>query len=305
MRRANVVLGVVSAVAVALLALVDGGGSHRFSSTVEATRGEPEQAPETSPNAETDQPTAVVPLPRVEDDQNGTVTEAPSDTRAGNNTRRRAPPDENAFREQVKRQTTQDVQDEYSLLLEDLGLAPEERDALVALLIEIQIAATYISGGQPPITMPEQERLDSIAAIIGDPKLQQFLALEQKRGAYWEVGKIGSLLRRNGVPLTDTQRDGLLKILVDVHDRYTMPPSDLDRDSIEYVEYVQTQWDEYDRHAIELTPSVLSPTQGVYLFEQYQRMADERAQSLERHKKRRAANPTKDVLLDFPPRWRD
>jgi hypothetical protein len=158
---------------------------------------------------------------------------------------------------------------------------------------------------QRGVTMPEQERVEKIAAIIGDTALEKFLALERNRGDYWEVGKMASLLRRKGVPTTGTQRHELLKILAEVHERYAMPaPPDLDKKSLEYLEHTLTQLDEYDRHTMELIPSVLTPTQGVYVFNAYQRMADERADSLEQQKKQRAANPSERSWF-YPGRWND
>lgn len=296
-------MGVASAaVAVALVVLVASSHCHRSSSIVEGTGGELEQAQDSSLNAGVDEPTAGVPPPPLAGDQNGTVTEAPSDTRTGHNVRERLPLDENTLREQLRRHAAKDIRDSYSLLLEDLGLAPEEKEALVALLIEINIAAMS-TRYQRGTTMPEQERLDKIAAIISDPKLRQFLELERNLGEYWEVGRIGSLLQRNGAPATDTQRDGLMKILGDVHDQYTMPPSDDPVNSFARLEYHLTQLDEYDRHVVELIPSVLSPTQVVYVFEAYQRMAYQRADALERQKKQRAAQPSADLPLFYPGRW--
>lgn len=292
------------AVTLTFVALVYDVGSQRRSKTFGPTLEESTQTAEAPSNAEVDEPAAVVPPRALGDDQNRTVTEGPADAGAEINARRRTSADENNVRELVRRQATKDMQEAYSLMLEHVGLAQQEKEALLALLIEIQMAATWTSY-QSGTTMPEQERSDRIAAIIGDTKLQQFLALERNRSAYWEVAKVGSLLRRKGVPLTDTQRAGLLKVVVDVRDLYTMPSSDLDRYSIAYVEHSVTQIDEYDRHVVELLPSVLSPTQGVYLFEQYQKMAYDRTDALERQKKQYAVNPTDKPNWYFPGRWPD
>ena len=79
---------------------------------------------------------------------------------------------------------------------------------------------------------------------------------------------IASLLRRKDLPLTKTQRSGMFGILVEVGSRYpeTPAPTDVDDDSVEWIEHVLVQHDEHDRHVIELATSVLSPDQVVHLL---------------------------------------
>jgi hypothetical protein len=82
-------------------------------------------------------------------------------------------------------------------------------------------------------------------------------------------------------------------ILVEVDALYprTSPPADVDNDSEEWMEHVLAQYDEHDRHVIELAPSVLAQDQVVSLFNQYQRMSRERVDSVERSRKLRAERP--------------
>lgn len=213
--------------------------------------------------------------------------------------------DESATRNLVRDQTTRDVREAYSLLLEHLDLAPREKDVLLELLIEDRIAGTMIYSRGKAINegkaMNEHERSNRIAAIIGYPKLQQFLALERNLFEYAEVQRIGSLLQQNGVPLTDTQRDGLFKILVETRGQYkTMPPSDAKRGSIESLEHRLSQQDEYGRHVLELAPSVLSPKQAQYLSEQYQYLSYQRADALEAQRKARADHTIEDGPVWYP-----
>jgi hypothetical protein len=204
-------------------------------------------------------------------------------------------------------QVTRDIQGTYSLLLEHLGLTAKEKDALLSLLIEMRMAGTWISSRSESIqkgkAMNEHERSDRIAAIIGDAKLQQFLALERNLGSYHELGKIGSLLQQNGAALTDTQREALFKSLVEVRGWTKPAPPDVKRDSIEFLEHQLAQRSENERHVIELASGLLSPNQLVYLDEQYQYLSYERAKNLEWQKKKRAENP--DFPLGFPVVWSD
>jgi hypothetical protein len=85
----------------------------------------------------------------------------------------------------------------------------------------------------------------------------------------------------------------VLEILIDVSARYPRipPPADIDRDSVEWIEHILNQYDEHDRHVIDLAPSVPSPNQVARLSEQYQRMARERVDSVERARKLKAEQP--------------
>lgn len=294
MRRKTLFLRLGStAVAVALVALVYGVDSHRSSSTIEASRGEARQAQQTpSIDTEVNESIAVV-VPPLGDEQNPTVKAAPPNT---------ANEDENTTRKWVREESMRDIQRIYPLLIKDLDLTASEKEALLAFLIEDLIAKTktrYASG----IGMDEQERSYRIAAIIGDSRLQQFLALEHNLSSYRDVGRVGLVFQQKGAPLTDAQQDGMLRIFIDVRDQLDwMPPADIERRSVEALEYKLTREDDYDRLVLELAPSVLSPKQVQYLFERYQGLSYWRAAALERQRKARADNPNEDLLLRYPSR---
>lgn len=306
MKRSTFVLALTSstiAVVVALVALVDGTGSHRSTSTVEPRRGEANQAQQTSSvDTELNESTVVVAQrandeykdPKRGDDQKPMVTEGP---------RKYSSVEEATSRELVREEVTRYVQEVYPLLISDLELTSSQQDVLLSLLIEAEIAATrtsYSSGKG----MDEHERSNRIAAIIGDSKLQQFLALERYREEYAEIQKVRSMLQQKEVPLTDPQRDGLLEILVDVREQVeTKPPADMNHRSIEYLQYRLDQMDEYERLVMELAPSVLSAKQVGYLFERYQALSYARAYALEVQRKARADDPmNEDLPLWYPPR---
>ncbi len=296
MRRATFVLGLTSsAVALALVALVYSIGSHRSpSSTVEPRRGEAKQAQQTSSiDAEVHDSTAVVEPPRASDGyQKPTVTEALSDTGFV---------DEDT-RKMVREGATHNVQKLYSLLFEHLDLTPSEKDALRSLLIEDRIASTsteYSRGKH----IDEQDQSNRIAAIIGDPKLQQFRALERNLGSYGEVQYVEAVLQRNAIPITEVQRDRMLGILIDVQNQeLTLPGADAERGSIEYLEYRLAEMDERDRLVLEQAASVLSAEQVRYMFERNQRLSYQRADALEAQQKARADESTEDLPLWYPGR---
>jgi hypothetical protein len=211
--------------------------------------------------------------------------------------------DEAAEREMVRKEAARAVRDGYTLLLQDLALPPAENRDLISLLTELQVEGTWTSHTSGR-TVGQQERYERIATVIGDEKLLRFLELEQNLRAYSETQQITSFLRFHEMPLDEAQRDGVFRILVDVHDRYdTTPPAELGRDSLERVEYVIEKLDEIDRHVLELAPSVLSPRQVAQLFAAYQHMSYERADSLERQKKRRADHPDQEIGWFYPGRW--
>ena len=210
--------------------------------------------------------------------------------------------DEATQREQDRKSALNDVVIGYSLLLEDLDLPKQDALDLIALLADMQTEQGWTSY-QRGRTIGQQERWDRISAVIGPEKLERFLALEKNGREYWETYQIALLLQRRGVPTTPAQRDGVFDILTEVRDRYPVTRSEgLDPNSLEYLEYGLTQLDEFDRHVMELAPSVLSPRQVVHLFNEYDYMRRERASSLEQQRKSRIDRPD-DTTFWAPARW--
>jgi hypothetical protein len=207
---------------------------------------------------------------------------------------RRPEPDEATVRANMRKDATQSIRESYSLLLEHLDVPPEQRQNLEALLTDMLVEGMWTGTSTFEIRgreIPQQERYERIASVIGDQKLVEFLALEQNVQAYAETTQIERLLRRKDVPLTDPQRDGVFEILVDVHARYPYeePPAELDRRSDEYIDDLLRRTDDVDRHVIELAPSALSPTQVAYLSDAYDFMSRDRRSDVEMQKKRKAA----------------
>lgn len=229
---------------------------------------------------------------------------SPNDIVDEGGARRRPPLDEATQRERDRRYALDEVKIAYTLLFDDLDLPEQDEKELIALLVEMQMEAAWNSY-QRGRTISEQERSDRISAVIGPEKLEQFLALEENRQAYWETYQIALLLQRRGVPTTPTQRDGVFDMLVDVRAQYpyTPPPEQLDRNSAEYMAQILRQTDDFDRHVIELAPAVLSPTQVAYLFQAYDRMSRERIDLFEWQKKMKADHPDQNTGWMSPARW--
>lgn len=199
-----------------------------------------------------------------------------------------------------------DVRDSYSLLLDGLDLARQEAEELLSYLVDVRIARATIFGRGGTIqqgrTIGEDERSSRIAAIIGSPKLQRFLALEHNLVSYSETRRLESMLESEGVPLTEAQRDGLFDILAATRNREyaPLPSGQLDPYSLEQLERTLMRMDERDRHLIQLAPSVLSPQQVVHLHARYQDCSYERADALERQKSRRAADSENPRPVSYP-----
>lgn len=300
MRLSTWVLGLTSAaIAFALVALVNGTSSNRSAGTIESRPGEVDQAHMTA-SVELDESTMAMPQrsndetkdPKRDDFQKPTDTKAP---------RRFTALDEAISRKEIREEMTRYVHGVYPLLIRDLGLTSDQQDALLSLLIEAEIAATrtYYSSGKGM-----HDRSNRIAAIVGESKLQQFLALERHIVEYVEVQQVGSMLQEKDVPLTPTQRDGLLRILVDVREEIgdPQPPAeDMNPRSIEFLEHTLEQMHEYQRLVLELAASVLSTKQVEHLFKRYQALSHQQAYALETQRKARADDPTnEDRLLWYP-----
>ena len=187
----------------------------------------------------------------------------------------------------IKEQTTREVTPVYTLLFERLDLTNSERHALLNLLIQDGIDRTSTSCVRAKKIDP-QIRSQEIAAIIGEMKLQQFLSLEHYLGQYSEVLYMQAILEKDGIPMTEPQRNSILEILIKIQDQnLKLPGADADHHSIEYLEYMLERIDERDRLLFEQAPSILSGEQVERLFAQYQLESNRRADALERQKKAR------------------
>lgn len=292
MRRSTLVLALTSsAIAVALVAIVYSIGSQRSASTVDSKRGGINQAQLTSSiDSKSNESTTVVPRQSNDESKDQERDEFLEPTVA--TALRKYSADEIALsRKEVREDATRYVHEVYALITKDLDLTSSQQDALLSLVIEAEILRTRtpFSSGKG---MDEQERVNRIAAIIGEAKLEQFLARERHRGQYAEVRRVQSMLEQNDVPLTDKQLDVLLKILVVVREKIDPKlPADMSPRSIKSLEYRLDQMDEYERLVLELASSVLSAKQVEHMFDRYQTLSYRRAHDLEVQKQARVDDP--------------
>jgi hypothetical protein len=223
--------------------------------------------------------------------------------------RRRGPPrDEATILAERKALLVREIREGYSLLLEDLDLTAQQAEDLIAALADLQLDSAWLSDRDSSFekrgrTIGAQERHERLAAAIGERKLDEFLVLEVDLAAYGETQQIALLLGRKGTPLSETQRDAMFDILVEVRDRYPYTPPDFDPSSLAYIEEHLAWMDDFDRHVMELAPSVLSATQVAHLSDEYQWMARQRIDSIEMQTKRRAERPGGGVGWAVPARW--
>jgi hypothetical protein len=208
------------------------------------------------------------------------------------------------LKDEVRNQAAENVDQSYSLLFDQLGVTPSERDALTQLLVDVQMLSNtvaYASGEVIMVAEPmdSEERLSRIAAIVGDRRLEQFLVLERNIPVYLRVERIGSVLEQRGLPLTATQRTGLVERLLSVEAQYGQIPS-FESNTIESLEAHFAGLDEYDRPVLELAPSVLSSDQVVQVSQLYQSVSYRRAAALEVQRERRARYPDRNVPLYSP-----
>jgi hypothetical protein len=197
----------------------------------------------------------------------------------------------------LREEATKDVLVAGSLMFKHLGLTESEKSALTDFLVEVWMSSTWMRNYNPE-PIEEGDRRAGIAAIIGDAKLEQLLNLESNGAEYREAGRIALLLQTNDVPLTDTQQDQILDILIQVRGRHQafVEPNAQDA-TIEFVESQMATMDEYERLVLELAPSALSTRQLELLFDRYQAFSYRRAKILEMQKKSRANDTAED---DFP-----
>lgn len=202
----------------------------------------------------------------------------------------------------VREETMEYVQKAYSLLLGHLGLTESEKVAMIEFLVEVQMSTTMACNYDPQ-PIEEQDRLNGIAAIVGDERLRQFLTLEENIYSYGEVQYMEEIAELYDIPMTDAQLDQMLAILIDSKkQKLDLPGANYETRTIEWVEYRLAELDERNRLVFEQASSVLSAEQLRYIYEQYQRDSYRRADSLEQQKRALADESIPDLPPHFPAR---
>lgn len=269
-----------------VVALICAAAFHRSPGLTEAERQESEVSQqEAGSEAELSNSKSLLAVP-IEGDQERSVPEGDPPV---------ALADVDSTHTFARNERVRELRSVYALLLEDLALGKEKKEALMTWLMEQRTNRS--AGGRN--TTAQNERSTKIAGIIGYSKLQEFLALESNIRAYTELHTVGNLLRQNGAPLTADQRTGLLQILSKTK-ASTSASSDAGRGTVEFLEQKIDARDEYERHVLELAPSVLKSKQVQYLFEHYQYLSDNRANAIEMQKKQRFEHPGEKIPSWYP-----
>ena len=191
----------------------------------------------------------------------------------------------------------------YSLMFRHLELSESEYGAMVNFLAEVRMSGTHMRGHRP-VKIEEADRKAGIAALIGESKLEQLLALENHRSEYRETQRIADLLHSEGVPLTDAEQDQLLDVLIRVRgSNQSAAEPNVEPGTLEWVESMNTVMNEYERLVLEQAPSVLSPHQVGLVFDRYESLWTRRAAIFERQQRSRAnEDPDDDFPLFYLPR---
>lgn len=204
--------------------------------------------------------------------------------------------------EKLREDAAKEIPNDYSLLFNHLELTQSEERELSSLLAEFRVATTHTPCRQGT-KVDSRARSNRIEAIIGPQKVARFLSLEQNMYEYGEIKFVDCVLNNNDSSLTDTQRDKLFEIIVEIAAREEkLPGADVERRSIEYLEYQLAESNERTRLFLELAASVLTAEQVRYLFDEYQRLSYRQADSLEREKRARLDPNREPLPLHYPAR---
>lgn len=129
----------------------------------------------------------------------------------------------------------------YADLAKELGLAPEEADQLIELLTERQMGmaaqsmelmgdggadAKKLEESGKSINASRKEYDAQINALLGEERAKKFAEYERSIGDRMQMQQVQQAFTASGVPLQDSQRDGLLAIMKE--ERLKTPASPFD-----------------------------------------------------------------------------
>lgn len=193
----------------------------------------------------------------------------------------------------------------YDLLIDQIGLSPDERTALIEMLAN-DAAAEYMVAGQdgeyrPGREIDTEEQFGRIEALIGSAKAAQFRKRSENIGRYGLLADVSSALEARGTPVQDDQREGLLEILVSVHARLMEAERQEDDDDCEKIierglEYGDTMY----RLILEQAPGVLDEDQVVALDAAVSDTLRWQRERVEQRRKRRPSGSLTDAGCSYP-----
>jgi hypothetical protein len=208
--------------------------------------------------------------------------------------------DESETKQWVEEESRREVHRDYALLLDSLDLSSSEVELLLEFLVNEAVANTQTRYSQGKGT-GEVDRTKMIAEILGNPNTEQFIERERNLSEYREIQRLQALLESNEVPLSESQLDRLLAILVDTREQFdSKQPPPVEPGTVESLEHTLTELDEYERLVLEKAPSVLTTRQLEYMFQRYQTRSYMRANALELQKQRKFDDPDDEMLPGYP-----
>jgi hypothetical protein len=187
-----------------------------------------------------------------------------------------------AMKEMVRSQQKIMAQKMYGPLCRDLNLAPEQKDQLMGLLQEHQMAAVEQAGAlfgsgesdQTKISSAlkdKEKELDTqVKSLLGEEKFAQYSAYKTTLGERMQLDQLRQQLEGGNAPLQDEQMQSLLQVMKEERDK-TPPviPNKKGEGAANFAQMLtdetmekQFQWQEdLNRRVLERAGQILTPQQ--------------------------------------------
>ena len=181
-----------------------------------------------------------------------------------NPVRQRSP----AFEKMVRNQARVAARRQYADVGEELGLGQEKAAKLVELLAE-QPASMMMLGDEadPSRNAPfdyeqrQREQEMEISNLIGADKAEELKNYQATLPARMESEMLARQLEDNGLPLSETQKKALTKVVIAEHDRLPTPPYVEGMDQADYMKAVNNWKNDYDKRIADEAGQFLSAEQ--------------------------------------------
>jgi len=181
-----------------------------------------------------------------------------------NQVRQRSP----AFEKMMRNQARVSARRQYAGVGEELGLGKEKAAKLVELLAEQQASMMILGNEADPskgapfdYEQRQREQEMEISNLIGDDKAEQLKAYQATLPARMESEMLARQLEDNGVPLSETQKKELTKVVIAEHDRLPTPPYDEGMDQAEYMKAINDWKNDYDKRIADEAGHILNAEQ--------------------------------------------
>lgn len=173
----------------------------------------------------------------------------------------------------------------FAELGKTLGLSNEEEKKLIDLLIDQQMASTFLSAGDRKSIedqkayweQKQQEHQAQIVDLIGAEKADALRKYQEAEPARGEVEMIANQLEGSDLPLKDEQRSRLVAVVAEERARVPMPEYRIGAGNEKFTQAV-TEWqDDYEQRVNAQARNILSPAQ-LAAYSEYQQWQREMRQ---------------------------